>query len=1179
MGAWRDEDVGDERGEDQEAQRRHADAGGGHGRWHVTAPEHGLHVVRSASLTTMADHLADRLVAAPPADPFASVEVVVPSRGVERWLTQRLSARLGATPTEAGVCANVAFPFLGGLVERVLDAALGVAPAPDGTGASADPWSPQRLAWPVLALLDDLPVAPAFDPLRRHLTDGGAPARRRRFPLARRIADLFDRYALYRPDMVAAWRRGEQVDGNGAPLADSLAWQPLLWRQLSADLTVHSPDLRTTETIRRLRAGAAARAEDLPGSVTVFGVLSLPPRHLELLVALSGTVPVTLYLHTPCPAWTSDAAPRPTNPLLVASGAVARQAQTVLAPHLDRAVWLPASDGPSEPATALAVLQDDIRHDRRRGAGRELPAVPWSPADDSVQVHACHGPLRQLEVLREVLLGLLEDDPTLEPRDIVVLTPDVQAYAPIVPAAFPRRQPDGTGAGDDGPPELPVVVADRTVRDDDAVAAALLAVLELATARVTASQLLDLLATAPVRARFSLSEADLEQLQRWLLDTGVSWGIDAEHRRELIDLPDDAHTWSAALDRWTLGAAMADDGTRLVGEVLPYDDVEGAGVELLGRVIAATEAVFATIRSLGQPRPIAAWRDSLAEAITGLFDPGPGPHRDAELTAQLAHVRGLLDDLVADAVAASGAGGQVALSLEELRSILTDRLTGGAGPAAAGTGAITVTGLVPLRNVPYRVVCLVGMDDGALPRAGAQHGFDLLEAPSRPGDPDPRLEDRQLLLDAVLSATDHLVITYSGHDPRTNEHLQPAVPISELLDVLDASFDAPVAAVHAHPLQPHSPRYFRDPVADEAPVLRAFDPQHLAAARAAAGATEPAAGFLATPLPPVATELEAGDVIDLDELIRFLEHPVRFLLQQRLGLSLGEDDRRLPDRDPTELGGLERWQLGQELLALRLADGIPDRWRSLTMATGTAPVGGLGEVALQGIEEIVDRVIARVDTIEGDRWSCAIELGIPVPGAPPGDARLVGSVELVGRTLLHVGVSPPKAKHQLAAWVRAVSVLAADPQLRPEAVLIGGDRRGAGGVRQIGLDPALGLGSRDDTASADAPDELARLARDHLGELVSLYQRGHQQVLPVLPETAAAYATACAEGADHAAAIATAHRRAWTGSGSFGGDRDDAYVVQAFGHDTELEDIDARHPLGAAAALIWRPLLAARGSR
>jgi len=977
--------------------------------------------------------------------------------------------------------------------------------------------------------------------------------------------------------MVAAWRAGEDVDGNGAALAPSLAWQPPLWRRLSDELPVPSPDLRTSDSIRGLRRGEVARTGGLPGSVTVFGVLAVPPRHLELLTALAQHAPVTLYTLAPCPAWPAAmAAPRPRHPLLVASGGVARAAHTVLSPHAGRVEPLPAAR--TAPTTVLGVLQDDLRQDRRRGRDPDAPALVWPAADDSVQVHACHGPLRQLEVLREVLLGLLEDDPTLEPRDIVVVTPDVEAYAPIVPAAFPRRQPEGAGAASDGPPDLPVVVADQAGQDE-AVGAALLALLELATARVTASQVLDVLATAAVRARFALSEADLDELQRWLLDTGVSWGIDADHRRELIEVSDDAHTWSAALDRWTLGAAMADDGTRLVGDVRPYDEVEAGGVELLGRVTAAAEAVFAAIRTLRDPRPIGAWCAALDDVLSRLFDPGPGPGRDVVLSAGLATVRGQLDELGTDAVVAGGEGSAVALSLEELRGILTDLLAAGRRSGATGTGAITLTGLQPLRNVPHRVVCLVGMDDGAVPRTAARHGFDLLESPSRPGDPDPRLEERQLVLDAVLSATDHLVITYSGYDPRTNERFQPAVPVSELLDVLDASFVGGAPVVHSHPLQPHSPRYFRPAAPGEAPVLHAFDPHHLAAARAATGATGPPPGFLATPLPTAGAEPTEPDLVELEELVRFLEHPIRFLLRRRLGLSLGEDDRRLATRDPTELGALQRWQLGQQLLELRLAGVDPGPWRRLTMATGTVPVGGLGEVALTGVEELVDRVVGEADGIPGDRRLRPIELVVPTSDVDPGEVRLVGSVELVGSTVLHVGVSRLRARHRLAAWVRTVALLAAAPKLAPRAVLIGGDRTRQSGVRRIALDPVAGLAGRREATEADPPGPrelagLAELARDHLAALVSLYLRGHLEVLALLPETAAAYATERAGGAEHPAALAAAEHRAWAGNGAVRGERDDAYVVQAFGRDSDLAAIDARHPFGDVADLLWRPILA-----
>ncbi len=1146
----------------------------------------GLQLVRGTSLEALGDALAEELADGPPGDdPFAPVEVVVPSRGVERWLAQRLSVRLGADGGEAGVCAGIAFPFLGGVIART------VAATSTSEDPADDPWSPQRLVWPLTELLDDLPSAPSLGPLRAHLTEAGELLQRRRFPLARRIADLFDRYALYRPDMVAAWRRGEDVDGDAQPLADHLSWQPPLWRllaeRLGADGT-DGPDQRLDRAIERLRdQQPLAPTSTLPLSLAVFGVLAVPPRHLALLDALGTRVPVTMFALAPCPTWsTTTRVPEPRNRLLVASGVFARDAHTILAEHLEGARLLGGDRGPGEatlPAptrSVLRTLQEDIRSDIRRGEDAEPRAHP--SGDRSVQVHACHGAVRQLEVLRETLLGLLEEDRSLEPRDIVVMTPEIEAYAPIVPAVFGSRDDAGDPDGHAGPPDLPVRVADRALTEDNPVAKVLATVLELSAGRVGASEVLDLLSTGPVRARFDLSAVDLETLPGWLHDSGVSWGIDAEHRRELIDLDDGAHTWSAGLDRWTLGAAMADDGTRTVGGVVPYDEVEGAAVDLLGRVAAATDHLFRALRALRDARPIAAWQAVLAQTVTALCDPGPGPNRDADLVGQLAEVRSGLEELVEDARTEGGHPSPVELTLEEVRGLLGARLGGRTGRASYGSGSITFTGLVPLRNVPHRVVCLVGMDDGAVPRTKERHGFDLLETPSRPGDPDPRLEDRQLVLDAILSARDHLVVTYTGHDPRTNEVQQPAVPISELLEVLDRSVrfvpdgeagdagDAPgTPAVRlprdrvlcSHPLQPHSPRYFRPELPGEWPIPRAFDRRHLAGARARVTASGQAPPFLPARLAPPPNDPAETGVVELDDLVRFLEHPVRFLLQRRLGLGLGADDRRLEDRDPLELDALERWKLGQDLLGRQLVGAMDEHWREVTLATGTVPVGGLGIVALEGIEGLVDRLVTRVEHLGTGEEIVPVDLATDLGAGTPEPVRLVGSVALRGDHVVHVGVSAPKAKHQVAIWVRLLAVAAARDDLRPRARLIGGDKDAPDGIRELELDPS-------ETAAAD-----------RLGELVALYLDGHRTAVPALPEAARAYTAAVRDGRTPEQAVGVAHHRAWVGNRRFGGERDDAYVVQAFGRETALADVVARYPFASAAERIWRPLLDAEVDR
>ena len=1176
-----------------------------------------MRVVRATSIDELVVPLARELANRPPADPLRPVDVAVPGRGMERWLTQRLADELGARDDEAGVCANVRFPFPAAVVRAAVTTVLG-----DDVG-DEDPWTPARLTWPVLEELDDLPDDVVYAPLRSHLAGDGEATSRRRYPLARRIADLMDRYTVHRPGMLRRWSEGDDVDASGDPLPGDLTWQPTLWRSLQARITPPSPD-------RRVRAALELLADAAPGStaltdpVTIFGVAGLPPRHLQVLAALTRHVPVTVYAVTPCTRWVPGRPPpEPRHRLLASCGGEAWAAHAELA---TREVLAPADVDGDEPGDdpggvtggneggvdggiegavpALRTLQHDIRADRRRR--RRDRGVP-APADDdtSIQIHACHGPMRQLEVLREALLSLLEDDPGLEPRDIVVLTPDIATHAPLITAVFSDGDRPGEAAADpdtaSGTPALPFRIADRTLREENPVAQVLLATLDLATSRVGATEVIDLLTSEPVRERFGLRPGDLAELPAFVRDTGIRWGIDADHRSDEIGLTDASHTWSAGLDRLALGAAMADNGGRLVGGVVPYDDVEGGGVEAVGRVLTATDTLFACLRSLQAPRHLDAWHTAFHRVVDAVIDPGPDATHPVTYTAELAALRGSLDALDRDSRVVSGEPPDALLTLDEARAALAAELGSRGGHARYGTGAVTFAGLEPLRNVTHRVVCLVGLDDEALPRATHRHGFDLLAAQPRPSDPDPRLEDRQAFLDAVLAAGDHLVITYTGHDPRTNEATQPAAPVNELLDVLHATFptstgddptDPRERFVTRHPLQPHSQRYFH-PADGGSAVPRAFDRRQFAAARATADVPRPPPPFFPPDHPlPAPDDAGAGpEVIELADLIDFLCHPLRHLLHRRIGVVLGRDEPGIEDRDPTELAGLERWRLGDELLGAHLAGDVDTTWREVTLARGTVPVGGPGRLALDEVTDVVDRLTQRLATIPGEHTTLPIDVTVAAAG---GDVRLVGTVPVIGAVVPHIGFSAIRARHRIATWTRLLAVTAAVPSPDPHARLLGRDADRADGLRDLTFRPPTsapgdpdgrddrdnrhdtpgGGAVRTDGVAPPAPDESQAAASAHLGELIAGYRRGLTEPVPVLPETGFAYARSRARGRGHAAAIAAA-ASSWEGGFGRVGERDDAYVRQALGGRRELGELAETTTFATDAVALWGPILAA----
>jgi exodeoxyribonuclease V gamma subunit len=1096
---------------------------------------------------------ADALVAAlgtvvvdPLADPMAAEVVAVPTRGVERWLTQRLSTRLGTTPGRAdGVCANITFPYPAALVGGAVAAATGL-------DRDADPWAAARSVWPLLHVIDAALGEPWLDPLASYLgaTGGQTDDLRsaRRFGSARHLADLYDRYAVHRPGMLRAWADKEDTDGAGRPLRPQWAWQAELWRRLRDRIGVPSPAERLDEACAALRADAAV--VELPARLSLFGLTRLPASFLAVLRALAAHRDVHLFLLHPSPVlWqriedrTSGRAavvPRsadptaalPANPLLTSWGRDAREMQLVLTALDTGDGRHPGDAAPADhhhpieagETTLLQRIQADVRADRPPPglplAGRDDRAV-LDPADTSLAVHACHGRGRQVEVVRDAILHLLAADPTLEPRDVVVMCPDIEAFAPLIHATFGAAEGFDAGTGDGAPPgsagpaagrsgsptgptrvDLRVRLADRSLRQTNPVLGVVAELFALASARVTAAQVLDLAGREPVRRRFRLDDDDLARAEEWVAEAGIRWGLDAAHRAPYKLDALDANTWRAGLDRLLLGVAMADEGHRLVGGVLPVDDVSSSDIDLAGRLAELVDRLTTALDGLGTPQPIGTWAAAVADAAALLTATSPA---DAWQTAEL---RRLLDDVVAEAAAAApvpGAEAEAPLALPEIRTLLADRLRGQPTRANFRTGHLTVCTLVPMRSVPHRVVCLLGLDDGVFPRKIDVDDDDLVAADARVGDRDPRSEDRQLLLDALLAAEDHLVITYSGRDERTNAERPPAVPIGELLDVVDRTVrlpDDPTGRVRArtrivvhHPLQPFDARNFMaGRLAGTSPW--SFDAVALAGARAAGGVRAAPAPFLARPLPPLQAE-----AVELEHLVRFVHHPVKAFLRQRLGVSLSDDNDDAPQALPVELDALEQWAIGDRLLAGRLAGGERDVCVAAERARGSLPPGTLAEPVLGHVLPIVESLVAEAADITGDGAALrSLEVNVPLPGGRVLLGTVPGVIDRAGAGLLVRAVSYSRLapKQRLAAWVRFLALTAAHPDRPVEAATIGrfrfnGRRRGA--VSIAVLAPLAG----------DAATRRAA-AVAHLEVLVDLFDRGLCEPLPLYCKTSAAWA-------------------------------------------------------------------------
>nr|BFF16607.1 hypothetical protein GCM10025730_01280 [Promicromonospora thailandica] len=577
---------------------------------------------RAPRTDLLAGALGD-LLAVPLEDPFATEVVVVPARGVERWLAQRLSHRLGAAPGgDDGVCAGVDLRSPGSLFAEV-------------TGTrDDDPWAPDALTWPLLSVVDAHLDEPWAALLARHLGHGmpgeeGDLRRGRRLSVARRLGRLMAAYAGQRPALLADWAAGRDTDGCGRPVPADLAWQPPLWRALAERVDADPPHVRQATVVERLHA--APDAFDLPPRLSLFGHTRLAASEVELVGALGAHRDVHLWLPHPSRAlWSALAGlggpvdraedrshERVGHRLLATLGRDTRELQRTLSAIDLRDEPVAARDD-APPSTLLGMLQHDLRADAVGDAGARV----LDPGDRSVQVHACHGPARQVEVLRDVLLGLLADDPTLEPRDVLVMCPDIETYAPLVTAAFGLA--DVVGPGGHPAHGLRVRLADRALDRTNPLLAVVVRLLDLAGGRAGVGDVLDLAHAGPVRRRFGFRDDDLEQLAGWARETGVRWGFDAAHRAGVGLADYGTGTWREGVDRLLAGVAMSDDTGTWLERTLPLDDVGSGQVDLAGRLAELVERLRDVTDALTGEHP---WSTGSPRSRTASRPSPPCPRR------------------------------------------------------------------------------------------------------------------------------------------------------------------------------------------------------------------------------------------------------------------------------------------------------------------------------------------------------------------------------------------------------------------------------------------------------------------------------------------------------------------------------------------------------------------------
>ena len=1072
-----------------------------------------LSVHRGNRLEALADRLAE-LIRTPLKRELQAEWIVTPSSAMRRWVQHALAERLG-------IAMHIDFEFPAEFAQRVFGAALD----PENDAG----FSRAILGWRVLAAFPEVLADPAFKELQAYASGEQAPLKQ--YQLAQRVAAVFDRYLAYRPEWLLAWEAGPPAH-----------WQAKLWRQLARDRS-HPPG--QLARLRKIVAAKSPELEGLPQRVSVFGVSSLAPFYVHLLDTLSAAVEVHLYLLEPTDLYwgeildereqsrfltrhsgsgqsAADHHLETGHPLLASLGKVGRDFSRI-AHDLEPAA-IEESFTPPEGDALLRQVQRDIFELRERTRG-ERGIV--TAGDRSIQVHCCHSPMREVEVLHDHLLGLFETLPGLEPRDVLVAMPEIESYAPLIEAVF--------GAPENEAWQIPFTIADRSVRAESSVAEAFLRILDLRGGRFGAATVFAILEAPAVRAHFSLTEGDLETLRLWIDRVGIRWGIDAEHRASLNLPAFPANTWREGFRRLLLGYALPGDEQTLFENILPVSEVEGDLAVKLGRFIEFAEILFAQLPRLSAPRSLPQWAGAFGVLIEALFDAGD------EFADEVQALRRATQALHGIAAASELAE---PVAFEVIRAHFGSLLAESEGAGGFLGGGITFCALKPLRSIPFRVICLLGMGDTAFPRHERALPFDLVGKALQPGDRSLRDDDRHLFLEAILSARDLLYVSYSGLSMRDQAEAPPSPCVSELLDYLEGNFALAAGSLREdllltrHRLQPFSAAYFGDD-----PRWFSYSMANARAGEVRTAERDRARPFFEQRLPPAAAL--AGEVT-LDQLISFIVHPVKFFVRERLGLRLPREGAPLVEREPLELDALTESRIRAELTAAERA-GLDGRSSlALLRARAQLPHGAQGEAVHDRLRADVRELMRKVEP-----W-----LAEPALPAVPVDLQfdqwhLTGTLRDL-RPHAQVCYRPADLtpKDRLRAWVRHLVLQAARCPGLPERTVL------------LSLDEDFAFAPLDPGAPLRA--------------LLGLYERGWSEPLRFFPATSWAFAEANARrtGKDRNPPAAAA-QRAWSGNGGdYEGDSSDPYVALCFRNiDDPLADSFA-----ALATAIYEPLLGAMES-
>ena len=913
-----------------------------------------FNIFKSNKLENLMDALVSVLSQVPD-NPMMPEWIGIQSRGMKQWLSMHMAQKMG-------VCANMLFCFPRQMIDQIFTSFMPL----EDQQHQHESLNETLLFWLVMKTINENKLQPSLSSVENYIKEDETG--KKRYQLSRKITQVFDDYQIYRPRMLLDWQAHQSCETLKDPVAQ---WQAELWTKIVSTSPQNHLAYNACIFLDQFSLKNINTAH-LPSRMSLFGISTLPELFLQVFEKMSGMIDINLFLLTPSNQFFFDIRSERqigrmalkdesgidpellyyemANPLLSSLGTAGKVFHSCLEafdyhePFGD--LFQDPINESGKSSTMLVHLKSDILNLVHRKQGNQDIPVSVPASDTSVCIHACHSPMRESQVLKDLLLNEFEKDPELCPHDIIVMMPDIEAYAPFIESVFAFET------------VLPFSISDRRKRSESEFLDGFLKILALRNARFEKKQVLDLLLCEPIAQKFKIMTDEINMIEKMAGDASILWGRDAEHRAALGLPPFNENTWQFGLQRLFMGMAMPANHEALVQDIFPCQSVEGLDLEVLGKVAAFCHTLFPCLETLTGQKTIEKWCEVLKKIPLLLMD------RNFKNGEDLVFLSQTIDDLKENA---KRAGFNECISFEVINAHIEQMLDQNISQGNFLSGNITFCNIMPMRSIPFKIVVLMGMDEKAFPRNVFTPGFDLVKKYPRPGDRSQRDEDRYLFLETLLSARLKFIITYTGMSIQDNSRIPCAGVVSELEDVMDQSFVFPEGRQYHlfHPLHPFNEAYF-----NKTGSFFSFSKDNCNIATALSNIVSEQSRhenrvFFKGLVGKESQEIESS--IGLDEMIRFFKNPVQGFMKDGLNITIPEVADQTQDRENFSISGLDQYTLGSFLLEKNTQASRTSQFYPIVKAMGILPFGEKGKFEYERVAGIARPIIDAARNIASKR--------------------------------------------------------------------------------------------------------------------------------------------------------------------------------------------------------------------